>query len=157
MTIRGKAAILMTIWGVMVGGLWAAEVGVGDPMPELTLPDQHDKATEVDARVVIMAFDMGVSKSFNKWLDARGKDWLPKRNAVYVADISGMPKTISKMFAVPKMRKYSHKILLNRDDNFAKSYPRKKDMATILRINRMGEITSVSHIASPAALEDTLK
>ena len=108
-TIRGQAAFLITVWGILVGVASAAEVGVGDPMPELSLPDQHAKLTEVDARVVIMAFEMDVAKSFNKWLDARGKDWLPKRNAVYVADISAMPKTISKMFAVPKMRKGSGK------------------------------------------------
>ena len=134
------------------------EAAVGKKAPALELPDQHDKNCKLDAstRVVIIAFHMGVAKSFNKWLNAREKDWLKKRNAIYVADISGMPSTIAKMFAVPKMRKYKHQILLNRADEFASKFPVEKEKATVLRINKSGMITSISHIASPESLPRTL-
>ena len=137
----------------------AEEAAVGQVAPTLELPDQHGKLDKVSksTQIVVLAFHMSISKSFNKWFDARGKDWLPQNNALYIADISGMPSTIAKWFALPKMRKYKHRVLLNRDETFAARFPVKKEMATILRINKSGRITSISHVASPEGFRKLLE
>ena len=47
-------------------------------------------------------------------LSPLGKDFLASKKAVYMANIFGMPG-IGRMFAMPKMKKYNHRIILADD------------------------------------------
>ena len=41
---------------------------------------------------------------------------------MFVADIQGMPSLISKLFAVPKMRDYSYRVVLDREGQVVPQY-----------------------------------
>ena len=65
---------------------------------------------------------METGKKANAALSALGKDYLPAKNAVYLANIHGMPG-IGRMFALPKMKKYSHRIILGDDAALIARFP----------------------------------
>lgn len=53
---------------------------------------------------------------------------------IYVSDISKMPALITKMFALPKMKKLGYKMALDRSGEITKSWPRQDKSVTILSI-----------------------
>src|SRR3546814_1459443 len=55
----------------------------------------------------------------------------------YISDISSMPALIAKLFALPKMRKYSFRLLLNRDDDFqsGRSEEHTSELQSLMRIS----------------------
>ena len=89
------------------------QLAVGDTVPALTAKDQHDKAFTLgdEAGYLLVAFDMGTGKAANGRLEKKGATWLDEHQAVYVSNIHGMPG-VGRMFALPKMRKYPHRIIL---------------------------------------------
>ena len=99
---------------------------------------------------------MDTGKKANKSLNALGKDYLGSKNAVYVANIHGMP-AIGRAFAMPKMRKYVHRIILGDDANLIAKFPEQKGKVTVLKLSG-GNVSSVSYW-DPAAekLDDKLK
>jgi hypothetical protein len=56
-------------------------------------------------------------------LQGQPKGYLEARHAVFVADIQRMPRLIAKMFAVPAMRDYSYRVMLDREGRVAPRIP----------------------------------
>ncbi len=88
-----------------------------------------------DCRALLVSFDMGTSKLANQKLSALGKDFLPKHQAVFVADIHGMP-AIGRTFALPKMRSYAHRIVLADSETLLAPFPRKEKLVTVLLLQK---------------------
>lgn len=100
--------------------------------------DQHGNAYEFEAaktKFLLVSFDMETGKKANAALSAQGADFLTNKNAVYVANIFGMPG-VGRMFALPKMRKYPHRIILGDDANLLTSYPQEANKVTVLTVSR---------------------
>ncbi|WP_374416380.1 FAD/FMN-containing dehydrogenase [Ectopseudomonas oleovorans] len=97
----------------------------GERMAPWTLLDQHDAPYTLDdqARVLLVARDMDGAKLVNAALEGKPKGYLEQRQTVFLADISRMPRVIASLFALPKMRDYSYRILLDRDARIATRYP----------------------------------
>ncbi|CAM3911652.1 MULTISPECIES: FAD/FMN-containing dehydrogenase [Pseudomonadaceae] len=97
----------------------------GERLAPWTLLDQHDAPYTLNdqARVLLVARDMDGAKLVNAALEGKAKGYLEQRQAVFLADISRMPKVIASLFALPKMRDYSYRILLDRDARIAPRYP----------------------------------
>jgi hypothetical protein len=103
---------------------FAGELSINSKLPTFSLSDQFDTKYTVDkdTKIIIVSFEKGTGKEVNEFLDTKDADFLQKHNAVFIANISGMPMFITKIFALPKMRNYKHKILLiydDEDDRFA--------------------------------------
>lgn len=98
---------------------------------------------DADCRALLVSFDMATGKQANLKLSAFGKDFLPKRRAVLVANIHGMP-AIGRAFALPKMRSYAHRIVLADDPALLAPFPRQEKRVTVLTL-RTGKVTAIKY------------
>ena len=105
--------------------LWAQALEVGERLAPWTLLDQYDQAFTLDNRTttLLVARDMDGAKLIKQALKDQPKGYLEARHAVFVANIQRMPALIAKMFAVPAMRDYSYRVMLDREGRVASRYP----------------------------------
>jgi len=132
----------------LVAPLHAGEstLAVGDKVPALEAKDQHDNAFTLpdDVAYVLVAFDMGTGKAANGKLEKKGAAWLDEHKAVYISNIHGMPG-VGRMFALPKMRKYPHRIILADEEGLLDAYPQDKGMVTVLKLKPGRVIEAISY------------
>lgn len=121
---------------VFVNILFAQTLSIGDMYPSFKLVDQFEKSGKIDSddEMIIMTFEKGISSDLNELLQEKKSDYLPTNKVKYVAEISGMPSIITKMFALPKMKKYKYRIYLIKDEDQGKVFPRKDDMVTVFKV-----------------------
>lgn len=119
----------------------------GDTFAVFTTKDQHEKDYTYPggARLVIVAFEMGTGKATNAFLEKQPADFLDEHKAVFISNIHGMPG-VGRMFALPKMKKYPHRILLADAENFLARYPSQDDMLTVLSLDEKGVVTDVRFV-----------
>ena len=96
----------------------------GEHLAPWTLLDQHDVPYTLndETRILLVARDMDGAKLVDAALEGKPKGYLDERHAVFLADISRMPSVIATLFAIPKMRDYNYRILLDRDARIAPRY-----------------------------------
>ena len=96
----------------------------GERLAPWTLLDQHDAPYTLndETRILLVARDMDGAKLVDAALEGKPKGYLDERHAVFLADISRMPRIIATLFALPKMRDYNYRILLDRDARIAPRY-----------------------------------
>jgi len=87
-----------------------------------TLPDQFDKAHTLtnDTKKLILVFAKATGHTVKEFLKTQSADYLSKKNALFVADISPMPTVIRNTFALPDFKKSSYSVLLIYDEEIAK-------------------------------------
>ena len=121
-----------------------------------TLPDQFDKTSTLtnDTKKVIFVFAKATGHTVREFLKKQDKNYLPSRNTLFVADVSGMPTVIRNTFALPDFRKSPYSVLLIYDKAIAKSYKNKKDAdkITIVTLENR-KITNIQTLTT----EDELK
>ena len=122
---------------LFVNILFAQTLNVGDKYPSFKIPDQFAKFTKVyhHDEWVIMTFEKDISAELSSYLQKKESNYLPSKKTKYVADISGMPTIITKMFALPKMKKYNYKIQLIHSEEQGAQFPRQDKMITVFKIN----------------------
>ncbi|WP_184589161.1 FAD/FMN-containing dehydrogenase [Pseudomonas nitroreducens] len=137
-----------------------ASVAVAQDAPAIgwTLLDQFDKpyTANADLKVLLVAHDMAGSKLVKAALADRPAGYLEARNAAFVADISRMPAPISKMFAVPAMRDYTYRVLLDREPRVASRFPAQADAVTWLQLEH-GQVVTTQQFDSAQALRQALE
>lgn len=124
----------------MTAGLLAQPVTVGATLPALSFVDQHGKSSSLtaDTRVIVFSADKKASSLANEYFNKQGQAWMDARSLWYLADISGMPKLITKLFAMPKMKKFSFPVALARDDAQVAGLPRETGKVTVLLLEALG-------------------
>ena len=132
---------------LFINVLVAQTLSVGDKYPSFMIPDQFNKFTKVyhHDEMVIMTFEKDVSAELNLYLQDRKNDYLMSKKTKYVADISGMPSIITKIFALPKMKKYNYKIQLIHSEEQGAQFPRKDEMITVFKVNNY-KIESIKYM-----------
>jgi len=141
--------ILSTAAAALLLGTAAAHAdpyAVGSKVAAFSANDQHGAAFTLngkDTRFLLVSFDMETGKKANGALDALGAAYLPARKAIYVANIHGMPG-IGRMFALPKMRKYAHRIILGDDENLLAPYPQQPGKVTVLKLDD-GKVEKIAY------------
>lgn len=97
----------------------------GERLAPWTLLDQHDAPYTLndETRILLVARDMDGARLVDAALEGKPKGYLEQRQAVFLADISRMPGVVATLFALPKMRDYSYRIILDRDARIAPRYP----------------------------------
>jgi hypothetical protein len=116
---------------------FADPYAVGSKVAPFSATDQHGTAFTLNAKqteFLLVSFDMETGKKANAALNALGKDYLPGKHAVYVANIHGMP-AVGRLFALPKMRKYAHRIVLGDDANLLAPFPQQTGKVTVLKLD----------------------
>jgi hypothetical protein len=117
-----KAAALMLLCLLSTAAL---AMEPGERLAPWTLLDQFDAPYTLndETRILLVARDMDGAKLVNAALEGQPKGYLEQRQAVFLADVSRMPRIIASLFALPKMRDYNYRILLDRDARIAPRYP----------------------------------
>lgn len=121
-----------------------AELAKGDSIPRFTVQDQHEKpfTLEPGPRYLLVSFDMSTGKAANGFLEKRSNEFLEENKALFLSNIHGMP-WIGRKFALPKMRKYPHRILLADEEGMLDAYPVQDGKVTVLELDSNLEIVSV--------------
>ncbi|MBD3798954.1 hypothetical protein [Sulfuricurvum sp.] len=138
--------------------VWAAPYKVGQSVMPLDLFDQFGKRVtlKVMPKTLIMAFEKGTGATVNEYLTAQEKGYLAKNKAAFVADISQMPKFITESFALPKMRKYTHRVLLIQDEEQGLNFPYQEGKITIMKF-RGNFLVKVDFIDNEADLKKAIE
>lgn len=144
--MKNKICLFLISLLFAMTGLNAA-MQAGDAMPAITVKDQHeiDYTLEAGVRYLLVSFDMPTGKAANKFLDSKGAAYLPEHQAVYLSNIHGMP-WIGRKFAIPKMQKYPHRILLadEPEESLLAQFPQKDRQVTVFQLDPSLKIVSVS-------------
>lgn len=135
---------LAMLLGITVNSLAAADLGPGDTFPAISGQDQHEKAMAVGqgTRHVVVTFTMGMGKKSNRYFAEKGAGYLEQNAAVLVNDIFGMP-AVGRVFALPKMRKYPHRIFVADAEGLLEPFPSKEDRATVFDLDEAMRIVAV--------------
>ena len=128
---------------------FAAPCEVGKALAPFSAKDQHDQPFEFKSgalRYLLVSHDMDTGKRANAALHAAGADYLPGKRAAYLANIHGMPG-IGRIFALPKMRKYCHRIILGDDAELITRFPEQTGKVTVLALD--GDKVTAIHFWTP--------
>jgi hypothetical protein len=104
---------------------------------------------------LVCASDMDGGDLIESALKENGAELLSGANAVYIANISRMPKIITKLFAMRSFKKRGYPMLLDREGARTKSLPGEEGKATIVELDRL-TITSIQHFADAESLRAAL-
>ena len=138
-------------------GAFANSLSVGSDVSNVTIKDQFEKSNTISAetKTILFASDKDMSDILKEYLLSKEGDILTKNNAIYVADISGMPSLISKFIALPKMKKYPFSVMLLDDTN--KDYFAKQEGKIIVYTLDNAKVTQISTISTAKELEEIIK
>ena len=125
----------------------------GEKLAPWTLLDQHDQAR---THILLVARDMDGAKLVKAALGEQPRGYLEARDAVFVADIQRMPALISKLFAIPAMRDYNYRVLLDREGRVASRYSGQDGQVQWLQL-REGVLVGQHSFADAAALKAALE
>lgn len=117
----------MKTWICLALALLAASAHAlesGERLAPWTLNDQFDQpySLDDDLRILLVARSMDGAKLVDAALAGQPKGYLEARRTLFVADISGMPSLIGTLFAIPAMRDYSYRVLLDREAQVVPQY-----------------------------------
>ncbi len=152
--LLAAAALLGTAaWPVLAD---EARLGVGATLPPLSVNDQFDRPVSIDAgtRVLLFAADKAAGDIATEVLRPH-PEVLAQQRLVYLADISGMPAVITRMFALPKMRELPFPVGLVRDAAVTEALPRQAGALTWIALDQ-GTVRSVESLPDAAALRSRL-
>lgn len=125
---------------------------IGDTIESFSLPNQFDKKQTIDAsvRTILVSFEKSTGANINAFLAQHKADFLNQHHAVFIANISGMPMIITKMFALPKMRSYAHSVLLMYDEN-DKRFKSQEGKITLYKLEKgvIQQIDFITHEQLP--------
>jgi len=146
--IRTALSVVLLFCAPAGSALCAAEttLAVGGVVPAIEAKDQHEKEFKLsdDSEWLLISFDMGTGKAANGRLEKKGAAWLDDHKAVYVSNIHGMPG-VGRMFALPKMRKYPHRIILADADGLLDGFPTSDGKVTVLKLKPGRVIDAISY------------
>ncbi|WP_111413566.1 hypothetical protein [Billgrantia lactosivorans] len=112
--------VLVALLLVLFSGT-ALAVAEGERIRAWTLEDQFgdDVLIAPDTRLLLVASSRKAADVANEALEALPEGFLESQAALYVADVSRMPKMITRMVMVPAMRSAHYRVLLDYDSRVA--------------------------------------
>jgi hypothetical protein len=126
--------------------------------PPWTLLDQFDQAYTLNdqLQILLVARSMDAAKLLNQALQGKPEGYLQERGAIFVADVSRMPALISTLFAIPAMRDYNYRVLLDRAPRVVQRYPGSAGKVLWVEM-KQGRVASQREFADPVELEKALQ
>lgn len=123
-----------------------------------TLLDQFEQPYTLNdqLQILLVARNMDGAKLVNQALQGKPEGYLEARQAVFVADVSRMPALISTLFAIPAMRDYDYRVLLDRSARVVPRYPGDADKVLWVEM-KQGRAIAAREFTDPLALEKALQ
>lgn len=143
--------------GVLASTAAAEPLRPGLPLPAIQLDDQHGAPAPIgrEVRLVLFTRDMDGGNLVKAALAEDGAQRLAAASAVYVSDISRMPGLITRIFALPSLRKRPYRIVLDRDGEATAAFPAEAGKVTVLTLAD-GSIQEIQVIESAEGLRALL-
>jgi len=107
---------------VCLSTLLFSQVEVGKPIKKFDLKDQFDKShslTNSTKKIVYVSSKAAAHKA-KEFFATKDKDYLSKKDILFVADVTAMP-TIIKFFVLP-IKGYDYPIVMLDDEKLSKEY-----------------------------------
>jgi len=135
----------------------AEPYAVGSALEPLEFADQHDQVRTVDAsrRALLFTRDMQAGDLLKRALAEDGAAQLERAGAVYVADVSGMPALVLRMFALPRLRQRPYPILLDRDGSQTARLPSQSGKVSLLVLDAL-RVKEIRYLESPEEIRAAL-
>lgn len=139
-------------------GAVAAPFRIGETLDPLSLEDQFGKKHPMKTmpKTLVLAFEKSAGMMANEYLASQEPGYLARHNAALIADISQMPKFVADSFALPKIRKYAHPVLLIRDEELGLRFPAEEDKLTVFRFEG-NTLVSIRYVTTTAELKEVLE
>ncbi len=149
-----KIFIFLTVCAALLNAQMLQEGSSVDEFSNYEFKTPHDKKVDVPSstKLILVSFEKDASAVVNEYLSQKEELFLNNHDSVFIADINKMPSIITKMFALPKLRKYKHTIHLHYDEEFQNNVPHREDQITVIRINEK-TVKSISYITTREELE----
>lgn len=147
---------LMMLLGCMA--LSAQAVEVGEKLDTWTLSDQFDRPYELDddVKIILVASSSGAARLVDAAIKEKPKGYLEARQAVYIADITHMPRMVANRVLVPSMRDANYRILLDREGQVASRYDASRSEVLWLTLED-GTLRERQQFSSADRLKDALE
>lgn len=128
--------LLVLLLGFVVAPVFAGQLAVGDAMPAISAKDQHGVpfVLTTNIQTLLVATEMDCSKAANRQLASEATGFLDKHNAVFLMDIHSMPG-VARMFAIPKMKKYPHRIVFIDSSTVLTNFPSQTNRVAVISLN----------------------
>jgi hypothetical protein len=135
----------------------AALLKLGDTLTKFEFIDQFDQPHSVDkqTRILFFAKSKHAGSLMTDIISDVAPDHLSKLNAVYIADISGMPSLVTRFIVMPKMRDIKVPILLVRESEYVAWLPREEDKVTVIKLTD-GKVNHIDFTAEKETLRRLL-
>lgn len=135
----------------------AGATTVGASFPAMALTDQNDKPVNLPggARWLVFVNEKAVDEWADPVIASLGQDKINADRLVYVSDISRMPSMITRLFALPKMRKRGYSIALIRDEKTAAQMTAREGCAMLIGL-KGGTVGSEEAVCSAGELKTRL-
>lgn len=150
MRIPGMPLLAATIALALARPATAADpYAVGDTIRPMTFETQFDTSVTIgpETRLVLITHDMDAGDVAKRVLAGHTTASLAERGAVYVADVSKMPGFVSRLIAIPRMRKRAYPVLLDREAETAVAFPVVEGTVTAVWLED-GRVARVAQLAS---------
>ncbi len=127
---------------VMTSGEVSSGIVIGKELGEFNFKDQFEKEHSLtsDVKKVIFAFSKPTGHIMKLYMGIRKPDYLTSRDILFIADISGMPSMISKMFAIPDMKESKYPILLIKEKENAVRFRNEEQKNAVMIISLENKI-----------------
>lgn len=165
MTLPRPALLAVACWVALAAPSRAEESAppppwiAGDRIEAFELEDQHGDPGRVDAgvRLLLFAADMDAGALVRDALEADPSlQDLAARGAVFVSDIHRMPALVTRLFALPSMRRRPYRMLLDRGPGPTVRIPREPGKLTLLELDALS-IRAITFLDSPDAVAQALR
>jgi hypothetical protein len=150
--------MLKTILFFLVLSNSALALNPGDLLEEFSLKDQHENVSQVDAstKYLVFAKHKKASKIVEEAFRDTSKDYFPTKKLVYVADVSGMPGFVLSWFALPKMKKYPFRVLLEKEPDKTTVLPAKEGQVTVIFLDNL-RVKKIEYYTEASSLSKTVE
>ncbi|WP_333710416.1 hypothetical protein [Malikia spinosa] len=137
--------------------LLAGPVEVGQPLPALSLKDQHDQAWQLtpETKLVLFAAGRKASNLVLAVLSTQPKGFLEQRKAAYLADMSRMPGFITHTFAMPSLRAQPFKVGVSLSEDTLRGWASEPEAVLLIDLEQ-GRVSRIRHASSEAELRQAL-
>lgn len=113
-------------------------------LDKLRFKTQHDVPVKVpdNIRLILFAHDMDGKDIVDAAITDKTSDYLPSHNSAFVANISGMPSLIARLFAYPAMRKENYAIWLDEKGTQTADWAQQENTVTVYTLNNLNIVTT---------------
>ena len=131
----------------------------GDAFPSLQLPDAFGNAYQLPypgVRHVLFSADMDANDLMEQSFGELDKGDFTAAGLVYVADISGMPRLVARLFAIPSLRDYPFRVLLAREAEQLALLPREEGAVSVISLSQNGEVEKLDFVRDDKNLKELI-